>query len=303
MVKVQKRWQARAAQQEAGQQPGKKAEKGTGPRGSPSHQGQAARPVEAAVRPVDQRGGAASHLPEIRGGAVPLAGGAISEGLGLHPAEAHQESLRAKAGRGEKMVGGRVSRDQGAGRKGRGGHLFRRRDRLQEHPPSGQELCAKRQDAHHHGNGQALHGKHDIGHQQQGPPTVHAHGIHVQQRGVQEVPRTDDKIQQEESVLRYGQPPFPQDQEAQPMDRGQQGQNRGFLHPAIFPRAKPAGICEPRPEDQRCRQEKAYQQRAAQGEHLRFHEQKEEGQTASEKIFPSRARPVRRIRVLYELID
>uniref|UniRef100_UPI0040478F5D hypothetical protein n=1 Tax=Mariniflexile sp. TaxID=1979402 RepID=UPI0040478F5D len=76
------------------------------------------------------------------------------------------------------------------------------------------------------------------------------------------------------------------------------GQNRGFLHPAIFPRAKPAGICEPRPEYQRCRQEKAYQQRAAQGEHLRFHEQKEEGQTASEKIFPSRARPVSRIRVL-----
>jgi transposase len=59
-----------------------------------------------------------------------------------------------------------------------------------------------------------------------------------------------------------------------------------FFIPPVLPGTQPAGVRQPRPQDQHRRQEKGDQHRTAQGEHQRFHEQEESGQTAGEKIFP-----------------
>lgn len=166
---------------------------------------------------MDKASGTTAHFHGIRYRTVPLAGRPLSEKLGIYAPKADQKGLRTKARRGKKVAGGAISGHKGKGRQGKGDHLFRGRDGLQEHPSGGKKLCAQGQNARYHGDRKALYHPYDLRHKQQGASAVHADGGGAQQRGLYKVPCPDDKVQQEEGLFHNGQPPLPQDQKAQRM--------------------------------------------------------------------------------------
>src|SRR5690606_31569711 len=105
------------------------------------HQGKTSRTVEAPLRSLDQGGRRAVDPGKVRRGAVPLAGGALSEKMGVHAPKADKESFRAEARKRQKMAGRGISRHRKTGQGRKGYYLFRGRDRLQERPPGREELC------------------------------------------------------------------------------------------------------------------------------------------------------------------
>jgi hypothetical protein len=158
---------------EAGASLRRKAVALAGRHGGAAHHGPLPRSTPDALFPLDAGGGAESDGPAIRGSAVGLDSGALPPALGLHPTEAHPESLRAGPGGGAPLAHEAVSGDPGAGPTGASDDLLGRRDRHALGSSSGTVLGPAGPDPCGSRDRQAISLQHDLGSDQPGKARLH----------------------------------------------------------------------------------------------------------------------------------